>query len=277
MSESIATSPSTSFDTTLSTGLRFVGERIERSQGVAVAIRIPAGSKDDPGNKFGLANLVKETLFKGTKKRDARAISDAFDFYGIRHSEYTGTESTGLQLRFLPEHLEQVFKLLREVLSQPSFPEKECETAKVQAIQELKHLDDDPFSKVFVVLKELYFGAEWGHPDLGSETSIPEISRSDIQGFWKGHFLPAGTIAERLAMPPSSLTFHLQQMRHAGLVTQRRVGRQIIYAADFAAMNDLVAYLTQNCCGRDAACGPVCNPAPAAAPAPRASRQRRSA
>lgn len=73
--------------------------------------------------------------------------------------------------------------------------------------------------------------------------------------------LPAGEIAERLEMPPSSLTFHLQQMLHAGLVTQRRLGRQIIYAADYAAMNALVAYLSKNCCGGDAQCGPACNPA----------------
>jgi ArsR family transcriptional regulator, arsenate/arsenite/antimonite-responsive transcriptional repressor len=72
--------------------------------------------------------------------------------------------------------------------------------------------------------------------------------------------LPAGTIAERLDMPPSSLTFHLQQLLHAGLVTQRRLGRQLIYAADFAAMNALVGYLTENCCGGQA-CAPVCSPA----------------
>jgi ArsR family transcriptional regulator len=72
--------------------------------------------------------------------------------------------------------------------------------------------------------------------------------------------LPAGTIAERLDMPPSSLTFHLQQLLHAGLVTQRRLGRQLIYAADFAAMNALVGYLTENCCGGQA-CAPVCIPA----------------
>jgi hypothetical protein len=74
-------------------------------------------------------------------------------------------------------------------------------------------------------------------------------------------------------MPPSSLTFHLQQMLHAGLVTQRRLGRQLIYAADFAAMNGLVSYLTENCCGRGANCAPACSPA--AAPKPRS--QRRSA
>ncbi len=77
--------------------------------------------------------------------------------------------------------------------------------------------------------------------------------------------LPAGTIADRLGVPPSSLTFHLQQLTHAGLITQRRVGRQLFYAADFAAMNGLVAYLTENCCGGGAACAPACEPAKAVA------------
>ncbi|MGH7040797.1 MAG: ArsR/SmtB family transcription factor [Acetobacteraceae bacterium] len=67
--------------------------------------------------------------------------------------------------------------------------------------------------------------------------------------------LPAGVIAERLGLAPSSLTFHLQHLHRAGLVSQRRVGRNLIYAADFAAMNALLAYLTRNCCGRDEAAG----------------------
>jgi ArsR family transcriptional regulator len=61
--------------------------------------------------------------------------------------------------------------------------------------------------------------------------------------------LPAGVIAERLGLQPSSLTFHVQHLHRAGLVTQRRLGRQLIYAADFSVMNDLVGYLTENCCG----------------------------
>jgi ArsR family transcriptional regulator, arsenate/arsenite/antimonite-responsive transcriptional repressor len=68
--------------------------------------------------------------------------------------------------------------------------------------------------------------------------------------------LAAGQISLKLGIPPSSLTFHLQQLRHAGLVGQRRLGRQLIYAADFAAMNGLLAYLTDNCCD-----GASCSPA----------------
>lgn len=71
--------------------------------------------------------------------------------------------------------------------------------------------------------------------------------------------LPAGTIAAAVGLPPSSLTFHLQQLTHAGLITQRRLGRQLIYATDFAAMNAVMAYLTENCCG-GASCAPACRP-----------------
>src|SRR5260370_4191135 len=72
--------------------------------------------------------------------------------------------------------------------------------------------------------------------------------------------LPAGVIAERLGVLPSSLSFHLQQLVHAGLITQRRLSRQLIYSAEYGAMNDLLAYLTENCCGRGASCVPACNP-----------------
>jgi ArsR family transcriptional regulator len=71
--------------------------------------------------------------------------------------------------------------------------------------------------------------------------------------------LSAGVIADKLGVMPSSLSFHLQQLVHAGLITQRRLSRQLIYSAEYGAMNELMAYLTENCCGRGAICAPVCN------------------
>ena len=61
--------------------------------------------------------------------------------------------------------------------------------------------------------------------------------------------IAAGAIAEKIGVPPSSISFHLSQLANAGLVTQRRESRSIIYAADYAVMNGLMAYLTENCCG----------------------------
>ncbi len=59
----------------------------------------------------------------------------------------------------------------------------------------------------------------------------------------------AGGLAEALGVPASSMSFHLTQLVHGGLITQRRQGRSIIYAADYGTMNRLMAYLTENCCG----------------------------
>jgi DNA-binding transcriptional ArsR family regulator len=70
--------------------------------------------------------------------------------------------------------------------------------------------------------------------------------------------LPAGQIAEQLGLPPNTLSFHLTQLRRAGLITFRRESRSLIYAAEYPAMTALLAYLTENCCEGDvSACAPL--------------------
>lgn len=61
--------------------------------------------------------------------------------------------------------------------------------------------------------------------------------------------LAASRIAEELGLAPSSLSFHLKELTHAKLLTSRQEGRFVIYAADIGAMNGLIGFLTQNCCG----------------------------
>ncbi len=73
--------------------------------------------------------------------------------------------------------------------------------------------------------------------------------------------LAAGALADALQVPPSSMSFHLAQLSNAGLISQRRQSRSIIYAADYDAMSNLMGYLTENCCNgaacvSDAACTP---------------------
>lgn len=90
--------------------------------------------------------------------------------------------------------------------------------------------------------------------------------------------LPAGRIAEQMALPAATLSFHLSQLKHSGLLACRREGRSLIYSADFAAMNDLVGFLTDNCCGGNAAqCAPVAPCAPGCAPPARKTAARRAA
>jgi len=72
--------------------------------------------------------------------------------------------------------------------------------------------------------------------------------------------LAAGRIGELTGIPPSSLSFHLNELSHADMVSSQQAGRFVIYTANFATMNALLGFLTENCCGGNP-CSPVCSPA----------------
>jgi ArsR family transcriptional regulator len=74
--------------------------------------------------------------------------------------------------------------------------------------------------------------------------------------------ISAGEIAEKVGIAPAALSFHLKELAHARLVRSRQEGRYVFYSADFASMNRLLAFLTENCCAADGGtCGPgACAP-----------------
>jgi ArsR family transcriptional regulator len=87
--------------------------------------------------------------------------------------------------------------------------------------------------------------------------------------------LAAGVIGQKLGLPPATLSFHLKELSHAGLLISRQESRYIIYSANFQAMNGLLAYLTENCCGGSdclSNTSPACNPV--ASPRPKLTRRR---
>lgn len=89
-----------------------------------------------------------------------------------------------------------------------------------------------------------------------AQTSRLAVFRALVQAGPDG--LAAGKIADLTGIPPSSLSFHLKELTHAGLTQARQEGRYVIYTARFDSMNALLGYLTENCCGGHP-CAPVCN------------------
>src|SRR5712675_1339669 len=89
-----------------------------------------------------------------------------------------------------------------------------------------------------------------------AQDSRLDIFRLLVQAGPEG--MPAGTVATALDLAPNTLTFHFDRLRTAGLVTVRRAGRSMIYAARFETMNALLFYLTANCCqGAPQSCAPA--------------------
>ena len=94
-----------------------------------------------------------------------------------------------------------------------------------------------------------------------SQESRLDVFRLLVQAGAEG--LPAGRIGEHLGLPSATLSFHLAHLKQSGLVTCRRESRSLIYSAEYAAMNALLGYLTENCCQGDAASAVGrCAPAP---------------
>lgn len=90
---------------------------------------------------------------------------------------------------------------------------------------------------------------------LAQETRL-HIFRALVKAGSDG--LPAGAIAETLSVPPPTLSFHLQQLNHAGLIVKRRASRSLIYSVNVKGMNSLMGFLTEDCCGgRPELCAPV--------------------
>jgi DNA-binding transcriptional ArsR family regulator len=97
-----------------------------------------------------------------------------------------------------------------------------------------------------------------------SQDSRLRVFRALVQAGPAG--LAAGRIADLTSIAPSSLSFHLKELAHAGLVESRQEGRFVIYTARFATMHALIGFLTENCCG-----GNPCDPLDAACAAPAAA------
>lgn len=96
---------------------------------------------------------------------------------------------------------------------------------------------------------------------LAQETRLV-VFRALVQAGPEG--LNPGVLADRLEIPMATLSFHLKELRHAEMIMSRQQGRFIFYSANFGAMNDLLAYLTENCCvesGADCVAAPCCDEA----------------
>ena len=105
---------------------------------------------------------------------------------------------------------------------------------------------------------------------LAQETRL-DIYRLLVQAGPDG--MPAGHIGEQLGLPSATLAFHLKELKIAGLARCTRNGRSLIYAAQYPAMNALLSFLTENCCGRPwNSSQPMCRPEPDARPAQPAKR-----
>ncbi len=155
------------------------------------ALSIHCGSRDEKGYHSGIAHFTEHTLFKGTSTRSASAVSSYLDRLGGELNAYTTKEEIVLHATVLKEDLRKAEKLLMELATDPSFPEKEIETEKGVVIDEIISAKDSPADDIYDRFEELLFeGHPLGNSILGTAASVRRISSEELRSFTRSRFTP---------------------------------------------------------------------------------------
>jgi len=172
----------------LGCGVEFAALPIAGRRTVSYEIRLLAGLADEPEEKLGLARIVEETINKGTLRRSARDLSDAFDGIGAEASSGVGRESFVYRCSCLPEYLEQALSLHAEMLREPTFPDEFVKVALDLGQQELTALEDDPAELTRKLISPYAFGNLLGRHELGTRETLARIEREDVVSYWRKHY-----------------------------------------------------------------------------------------
>jgi zinc protease len=162
---------------------------------VVVRAYVRAGSAFDPPGRPGLANLTGELLTRGTARRSGPQLDAAIEFVGGSLGADAGRDGVTISLSVLKKDLALGFDLLTEVLSTPSFPQKELEQKRKEIRAAIRRSEDDPEAVAGRALAEaLYPGHPYGHPVSGTEASVGQLTREHAVGFYRRHYRPDATI-----------------------------------------------------------------------------------
>lgn len=192
---------------------------------VSMGLRVLTGTANEPADRLGLSRLIRETIDKGTAKRNGPALLDAFDEIGASLATWVGREATGFTCVCLPEFVDRAIELHAEFLRSPTFPDEAVATAVELTQQELAALEDDPPSLADKLIGLQGFGPVLGRHPLGERETLARIGREALVEHWRGHYC-AGRMQVTVAGPvePESIA-EIFERHFAGFGSSRRAGR----------------------------------------------------
>lgn len=158
-------------------------------------LRFRAGATLDPAGKEGLADVTLGLMRKGTKKHDATQLAEELDYLGATLDLTAGVESGGLSAQFLAKDIDAGLALLQEIVLRPRFAEDEVRKDLERRVDAIREAKDNPRAVLGEYYDSFLFGGHpFARPVGGTETSLPRITRADIQGFYRQMAQPNRTL-----------------------------------------------------------------------------------
>jgi len=156
---------------------------------VSIELLIDAGSRYEPADQAGLANLTSKLLIYGTKQRTAVQISDTLDFIGSSLETGCGQDTASVSMTVLKKDLATGLELLADVLTQSTFPQAEIDRQKQAIIASIRAAEEEPgtvAAKAFAAA--LFPDSPYGRPVEGSEASVKALQQKSLRDFFARNY-----------------------------------------------------------------------------------------
>ena len=178
-----------------SNGLRLVVKQMEGLLSVTMGILVGTGSSSETDAEDGISHFIEHMQFKGTKKRTAFEISDAFDRIGAQVNAFTGKDVTCYYSKCTSDHTAEAFEILSDLFLNSTFPEEEMAREKGVVCEEISMNEDTPDDLCFDVLASAFYGREnYGRNILGPASNVKGFTREDIFRYKAERYRPENIV-----------------------------------------------------------------------------------
>ncbi len=160
---------------------------------IYVSAVFPAGAVRD-GEKYGLASLTADAILFGSEHYTKDEIEETLDFLGTSYETSASREKGSISMSFLNRDRDQVFSLLKDIITSPTFDEKEFDKRKKRLLTELEQARERPASVIGSYFNKFLFGNHpYGNPVTGTRKSVSDITIGDVRDFYRSNYLPGAS------------------------------------------------------------------------------------
>jgi predicted Zn-dependent peptidase len=173
----------------LPNGIRIVTDKLAGAESIALGVWVGVGTRHEDMNQNGIAHMLEHMLFKGTPKRNAKAISEVIEDAGGHMNAYTGRETTAYYVHILKDHTDLALDVLSDMLQNSTFPEDELERERAVILQEIHMYEDTPDDVVFERAQMAAYPKQTlGASGLGTIDIVKKINQNDLKNYIKSRY-----------------------------------------------------------------------------------------
>jgi predicted Zn-dependent peptidase len=177
--------------TVLPSGLALLSERVPDRRSLALGVWVRSGARDEPAELSGISHFIEHMVFKGTERRDARAIAASLEALGGHLDAFTAREEVCYYARALAEHLPEAVDVLADIVCRSRFAPEEVAREKSVVREEISSVEDDPEDKIGELLAgEVWSGHPLGRPILGTPASVGSLDGGRLRAYHRSRYRP---------------------------------------------------------------------------------------